>query len=114
MHYLVGPFCMNYFINVTWHGGGGQPVAVLRWYGIKLICIAEPSVSVLPPDNNLYARIRNSEHPASFAMVSCGLPSFVKSARNGPWTIVQSAALPDNCVVTFLFIFFVLCNIQIF
>ncbi len=48
-------FCMNYCINVAWHGGN-QPVALLRCNGspgyfdsgLQVICIVGSSVSHLP------------------------------------------------------------------
>ncbi len=52
-------FCMNYCINVAWHGGN-QPVALLRCNGspgcfdsgLQVICIVGSGVSHLPLDND--------------------------------------------------------------
>ncbi len=54
-------FCMNYCINVAWHGGN-QPVALLRCNGspgcfdsgLRVICIVGSGVSHLPLDNSPY------------------------------------------------------------
>ncbi len=54
-------FCMNYCINVVWHGGN-QPVALLRCYespgccdsGLQVICIVGSGVTHLPLDNTPY------------------------------------------------------------
>ncbi len=60
MHSILGwaSFCMNYCINVAWHGGN-QPVALLRCNespgcfdsSLQVICIFESGVSHLPLDN---------------------------------------------------------------
>ncbi len=52
-------FCMNYCINVAWHGGN-QPVALLRCNGspgcfdsgLRVICIVGSGVPHLPLDNS--------------------------------------------------------------
>ncbi len=63
MHSILSwaSFCMNYCINVAWHGGN-QPVALLRCNGspgcfdsgLQVICIVESDVSHLPLDNSSY------------------------------------------------------------
>ncbi len=60
MHSILGwaSFCMNYCINVAWHGAS-QPVALLRCNGspggfesgLQVICIVGSGVSHLPLDN---------------------------------------------------------------
>ncbi len=60
IHSILGwaSFCMNYCINLAWHGGN-QPVALLRCKGspgcfdsgLQVICIVGSGVSHLPLDN---------------------------------------------------------------
>ncbi len=60
MHLILdwASFCMNYSINVAWHGGS-QPVALLRCNGspgcfdsgLWVICIVGSGVSHIPLDN---------------------------------------------------------------
>ncbi len=87
MHSILGwaSFCMNYCINVAWHGGN-RPVALLRCYGIpgcfdsglQVICIVGSDISHLPLDNThrFYTGFRSGEFAG-------------QSSRVTPWSLNQ-------------------------
>ncbi len=83
MHSILGwaSFCMNYCINVAWHGGN-QSVALLRCNGspgcfdsgLQVICIVGSGLSHLPLDNRFSMGFRSGEFAGQWSTVtSCSL-----------------------------------------